>query len=155
MAAYIQIEGIKGECTESGHKDWIVVDSWSWGVSRSVMYDGGRLEAGTTDVQNLSISKAYDLSSPLLAKECAAGTKGKKAKLAVTQDSGEHKEYLTCELENAIITSYQVGGGGDKPNDSFTLSYTKVTFEYKALDEKGAQKGTATGGYDIKERKAI
>jgi len=158
MAAYLKIEGatkIPGESTQAKHKDWIVVDAWNWGVGRSVMYDGGRLEAGTTEVQNLTISKAYDLASPLLAKECAAGTKGMKVTLNITQDAGDHKEYLTVILEEAILTSYQVSGGNDKPSDSFSFSYQKVKFEYKQMDEKGNAKGNAAGGYDIKERKAI
>ena len=33
---FLQIAGIEGESTDAKHKDWIDVDSWSWGEAQTV-----------------------------------------------------------------------------------------------------------------------
>ena len=36
MSIFVNYEGIKGESSDSGHKQWMDVDSISWGVGRQI-----------------------------------------------------------------------------------------------------------------------
>ena len=38
MAAFIKLGDIKGEATDSGHKDWIIIEAMSSSVSRSIQH---------------------------------------------------------------------------------------------------------------------
>ena len=41
-------------------------------------------------------------------------------------------------MNDILISSYQSGGaGGELANDSFSINYAKIEFEYFAQDEKG------------------
>lgn len=154
MSGYIKIGDIKGECTEKDHKEWIELASWSWSVSKEMTYKQNKPAPGSTHVNDLTISKNCDLASPLLMKACCDGTYFKEVELHLTKDTGKREKYLVYKLENAFLSSYDIGGGGEEPNDSFTLSYHKVTFEYTQYDDAGKKKGNNSGAYSVSERTA-
>ena len=42
------------------------------------------------------------------------------------------KTYLTVKLEDAMISGYNVSDGGDKPMESITINFKKMTSKYEA-----------------------
>ena len=52
-------------------------------------------------------------------------------------------EYLTVELHNVLVTSYNLGGGGGQERlvENVALNFAKVKIEYATQSEKG-DKGT-------------
>ena len=68
---FIKIGDVKGEAQDSKHKDEIDVLSWSWGMIQSgTTHMGGGGGAGKVNVQDLSITKYVDKSSPILMMAC-------------------------------------------------------------------------------------
>src|SRR5919197_1518553 len=64
---FLHVDGIKGESRDAQHKDDIDVLAWSWGASNSgSAHMGGGGGSGKVNVQDLSITKYVDKSSPLL-----------------------------------------------------------------------------------------
>jgi len=70
-AAYLKIEGVKGESRDKGHKGWIEIQSVH-GLPASL--DDGKAASG-----KLVITKEIDKATPALAKKAAAAAKSAKA----------------------------------------------------------------------------
>lgn len=144
---YLHCDPIKGESTDEDHKDWIEVFSFSHGLNQPMSGasgTGGRSSA-RADFSPFVISKSIDAASVDLNMYCANGTHIAKVELEVCQESGERVVYLKYELENAMIQSVSVGGGGsERPMETVTFVYDKISWNYTPVGNDG-KAGTATG----------
>jgi type VI secretion system secreted protein Hcp len=154
----IETPEIKGESSHKGHEGQIEVLSWSHGVSQPTSPVRSTAGSGTVERanhQDLSFTKYVDIASTDLIKHCWAGTHFGKLTLAQYRSAGNDTkdvEFLTVELEDVVISSYQIGGGGgDIPIESISLAYGKVTYKYDPADQKtGAKKGNKPVSHDLK-----
>ena len=86
---FLKFDGIKGESTDSKHKDEIDVESWSWGETQTgTQGPGGGGGAGKVQMQDFHFVMQLNRSSPLLAKACATGQHIKSATLT-TRKAGK------------------------------------------------------------------
>jgi type VI secretion system secreted protein Hcp len=153
MAIFLKYGAINGETTQVTHKDWIEVNSVQWGVGRGISSGVGgasKREATAPSVSEVTVTKTFDIASPLLLKE-AIGGKAVQVKLELTQtdNSGKHVAYQKYVLEGTLISGYSVSSGGDRPSESLSLNFTKIDSEYLNIDEKFATKTTGHVVYDI------
>ena len=109
---YLTLDGIPGESRDADHKGWIELESIA--LNRA---------AKTVSIVRPVSSKA----SPLLQLACSSGQHIKKAVLHVRKAGGDGS-YMKYELENVLITNYQISGSGDRPMESLSLNYTKIVF---------------------------
>src|SRR5258708_36967357 len=110
---FIKIDGITGESKDHKHKDTIDVLAWSWGMSQSgSFHGGGGGGAGKANVQDLSITKHVDKSSPLLMLSCCNGKHIKEALLTVRKAGENPLEYLKIKLTEVMVTAVSTGGDG-------------------------------------------
>ena len=101
---FLKLDGIKGEAQDHKYKDEIDVLSWSWGASQSGTTHGGSGSgAGKVSIQDLSITKYLDKSSPTLFQHCANGKHIKKGTLILRKAGEKPLEYLTIEFEDIIV----------------------------------------------------
>lgn len=155
MAAFLKLGDIKGEATDKEHKDWVIIESMSAPIFRSIP-EGARDQQrsrGDTSLGDVVIVRELDKSSVKLQESCANGTFFNKAQLVLTSQVGDaQKPYLKYELENVIVTSYGFHGnasGDPLPTEEITLNCTKVTWTYTTLDPKtGEPQGDTDGSYD-------
>lgn len=149
---FLKIEGIKGESTDSKHKEVIDVQSWSWGQSNAASFGtGGGGGAGKVQMQDLHFTATVSKASPVLMLSCATGKHVGKAELIARKAGGEQEEYYKITLTDVIVTSYQIAGssgGGGLPMDQVSLNFTKFEMEYKPQDEKGKLGSAVKGGWD-------
>lgn len=124
--AYLYIDSIKGESTVRGHVGSIEISSWSFGVSNpsSIGSQSSGAGAGKVSFNNFTITKSVDKASPLLMKAKTAKTPIKSVKLSVALADGG---YLTITLQNVIVSSYSTSSGGDRPQESISFNYTKIS----------------------------
>ncbi len=153
MAIFLKYGDIKGETTQVTHKDWIEVSSLQWGVGRGIssgVGGGSKREASAPSVSEITVTKTFDIASPLLLKE-AIGGKAVQVKLELTRtdNNGTHVSYQKYVLENTLISGYSVSSGGDRPSESLSLNFTKIDSEYLNIDAKFASKTTGHIVYDI------
>lgn len=135
---------IKGESLDKGHKDAIQVLSWSWGMSQSgSTHQGPGGGSGKVSVQDLSITKYIDKSSPGLMKACCDGTHFGKAQLIVRKAGGTALDYLIIDMEEVLITSVSTGGSGgeDRLTENVTLNFATVKVHYQPQGKDGAKDG--------------
>lgn len=142
-AAFMKLGDIKGEATDNEHKDWIIIESMSSPIFRSVELDtkSGERTINPLMIGDIVCVKELDKSSPKIAESCANGTFFPEVEIhfTVSAGSGEPKQepYLTYKLKDVIVTSYSFHGnaaGDPLPSEEVTLGYTEVEWTYIVLD---------------------
>src|SRR5689334_6465911 len=149
---FIKIGDVKGESTDDKHKGAIEVLSWSLGATQSGTAGiGGGGGAGKVQLQDLTITKYIDKSSPTLFKMCCDGTHIKDALLTIRKAGGSALEYVKITVEEAIVSSITTGGSGgqDRLTENVTLNFSRVKMEYTPQNAKGAGEASVIQGWDI------
>lgn len=159
MDVYLQIDGIKGESSDSAHQGWIELMSAHWGVvqprSASVSTGGGHTSE-RCEHRTLSVSKLADLASPILMQHCSMGKTIPKAKLEFMRADGDGKpvKYYTVELESVMIASIeQLVSQGSILHDSIAFRFAKVKWSYTQQKIGGGAGGSTVGGWDLAANK--
>jgi type VI secretion system secreted protein Hcp len=151
---FIKIGALKGEARDSVHKEEIDVLAWSWGISNSgSAHVGGGAGAGKCNVQDLSITKYIDKTSPDLMLACCNGKHFDKATLTVRKAGETPLEYIIINVEDLIITSVSTGGSGgeDRLTENVTLNFARVKLMYKEQTPTGAVGDKPEMGWNIAE----
>lgn len=130
---FLSIAGIPGPATNNQ----IVVAAYSFGLSNPT---------GRASFQDLAITKALDITSPVLALDCANGRLLANAVLTVVHPITGNALY-TVTLNQVSITSDQVAGSTSTPSETITLHYTYISWTYQQLDGSGNPVGSPVTHY--------
>ena len=146
MPAFMKLGDIKGECTDTDHKDWIIIESMSSPMYRSIPQgakDQQRTK-GETTLGDIVVVRQLDKSSTKLQEACANGTFFKEIEIHFcTTVKNKQEPYLTYKLSDVIISSYSFHGnssGSPLPTEQITMGYTKVEWNYIVVDPKTGDK---------------
>jgi type VI secretion system secreted protein Hcp len=132
---------IKGESTEKGFENQILVSGWSWGMKVPAVL-GGSSARGRRTLAELRIIKAVDTASTSLMSVMVTNDLIKKAVLTVRKAGGVQIGYFSMTLERARITAYDVGcEDGPELNEEISIAFEKIEISYHAQDEKGIKRG--------------
>ena len=126
---------IPGESTDPAHTNQVDVLAWSWGMSNSGIVGGGGPSGGKVNVQDLSLTKYVDKSSPLLMLNCARGSHIDTATLYVLKaGAAKNNQYIKIIMTDVLVTSVSTGGSGgeDKLTENISLNFAKVEFDYSS-----------------------
>ena len=154
---FLKLEGIEGESNDDKKKNHIEIASFSFGGSNSGSFStatgGGTSKVLMHDVQ---FTKNIDKSSPNLFGILTNGKHIDKATITVRKAGGDPKDYLTIMLTPCLVSSYNLSGhdGGGLPQESFTLNYDKIEFEYKTQDDKGNLGASIKKSYETSSNKS-
>ena len=161
MPAFLKLGDIKGASTDSGHQDWIRIDSMSAPVMRSIPQGAKDQQRarGETTIGDIVIVKQVDKATTKLVEATANGKFIPEAQIDFcTTINGKQEPYLTYKLKNVIVTSYSFHGqgtGDTLPTDEITLGYTDVEWNYVVLDPNtGANKGNVPAKYSLGQSKS-
>ncbi len=153
---YLKFEtpNVVGESTDAEHLGQIEILSYSHGESQSVTQDrskGGAV-SGKVSIQDFSVTKYLDKSSPVLNLACCTGQHYKKVTIQLfraTKDAGKPIKYMEYLLEEVVISNYKItGSGGDVPTESISFNFGKIRWSYipqKKESPGGAEPAIATG----------
>lgn len=152
MPIYMQMEGIKGGVSAKGHEDWMEMNSLQWGVGRAISAEigsTGEREASHPSISEIALTKNMDKTSALLFQEACIG-KAKKVTLhLVKTGQDELQTYMEYILEDCMLAGYSVSSGGDRPTESLSLSFAKMTMSYTPYDKQGTAQTPVKAGYDM------
>lgn len=151
---FLKFGDIKGESIDNDHKGEIDVLSWSWGMSQSgVGTSPGRTGggAGKVNIQDLSFTKKFNKSSPLIMKALATGEHIKEAKLVFRKAGEKPMEYMVITMTDVLVTSYSVNGDSSGITENITLNFASVKVEYKEQKADGSEGDKTQFGYDIQK----
>jgi len=142
---FLKLADCKGEAQDKSHKEEIDVLAWSWGMSQSgTMHTGGGGGGGKVSVQDISLTKYIDKSSPVLMQYCSVGKQFKDAVLTVRKAGGDNPlEYLVLTMKDVIVTSLSTGGSGgeDRLTENVSLNFSQYKVEYQQQKPDGSAEG--------------
>lgn len=134
MTGYLKLPDIDGESRRADHEDEIDITSIDWSMAQAAnMQIGSGRTSSRAAVSPIGITKVYDASSPYIALACMQGKAFDEVVISFRKDSGEaHLDYLKITLTNVVISTYSLNGSamGEEINDSFSLSFEKITVLY-------------------------
>ena len=133
----LELDGIKGESSDSRHPQTIEVESFSWGVSNAAAVAGGGTTAGKASFSDLSVTIALEKASVELLRACATGTHIMKGRLYIRKPGADQQDYYVVTLTDVLVSSIRQQGGGsgtDKPMESLSLNYRQIEWSHLAGD---------------------
>jgi type VI secretion system secreted protein Hcp len=95
----------------------------------------------------LTIVKELDKTSPTFAQFCCNGQHIPEVTIELCRASCDKAKYLEIRMENVLISGYSVSSGGDRPMESISLNFAKMTIDYFDQDAKDNPK-TGTVAWD-------
>ena len=139
---------INGESTVEKHDKWITIESIQFGSGRAVssVGGGGDRETSNPSFSEVSMTKKMDVASTELFMQATCGKSLGKAEIHFIQTGGtaaKGQSYLMLELDEAIVSSYSMNSDGDRPSESFSLNFTKISYQYDKFDGGKIVTGTA------------
>lgn len=156
---YLSIDGLKGECLDSEHKDWIEVFSFNHAITQpvSVVSPGGGTTARCVH-DAYTITKRVDLSSPKLYEMCSSGKHIKNLTVEMTRALGSKAvKFMEVDLEDVVISHIAPESNGSPgaefPSESVSFNYGSIKWTYTVRRPDGTQGGNVTGGWNLLQGK--
>ena len=151
---------IKGDSAKDGHKQWVQVDGAFLGVQRDIVSSSGGADrdTDTPEFSEIRLTKPADVSTVDLFVEAAGGNEPKKAAVHFCNESESNKVdvYMSWELENALISSYNVSSEeGQHASETITLNFTKIKVAYTRFSPDGKQTKVSPKGWDLETDKQL
>ena len=161
--AYLEVKDIPGQATDSQHKNWIDVDSYSIQVKHTAPKNRKDIAAkGKSDFGDLEIKKRPDVATPLLFDASAKGNAIDKItlELCTLAGGGNKLPFLKIFLTNSLVTKWDSSVVEDEKNDDYEIVET-VCFNYETIEihysqqtrAGGKQVGQIVGKYDLINQK--
>jgi len=153
MAIYLKYGALEGDVTMAGYEKWIEVQSFSWGVGRGITSPqvGGSAdrEGSSPSVSEITLTHTQDITSNNLLRESLWG-EGKDVEIHFCKTNKDGCEpYYKFKLTNTMISGYSTSSGGDRPQESFSLNFTKFEFHDLSMDNLNAPGEQDIVHYDL------
>lgn len=140
---------VKGEATNPGHEDDIIVIAWRWGISGHAALGGGNATERRS-YSAFTIEKRIDRASTGLMSALAANDEVKEAKLTLRRAGGKQEEYFVITLSGARVSSIAQDTDADGyPRETVTIVFTKVDVEYTPQLSTGQRGGSTSFSDEI------
>ncbi len=159
MAIFMKYEGIPGNATADGYKDYVRIDSMQFGVGRGISMEVGNLanrESSKPSISEITCTTEVDKCLTPLFKEAVTGSAGKKVEFAVVQTGSDKLvEFLKIDLAKVLVSGWSFSVEGDSKGFlTFSLSFTEIDISYTDYD--GSNKGGSPmrAGMDLIAAKA-
>lgn len=142
---FLKLEGVKGESTDSKHKDEIVILSYTQSWSNG----GGTTRVNCNDVR---VSKIIDKSSTALIMGVVTNKHFPTAVITFRTAGKTQLEYYKVTLTEVLLTS--ITQNDVSPTDAtsileqVTMSAAKFKFEYRPQNPDGSPGAAVTFTYD-------
>jgi type VI secretion system secreted protein Hcp len=145
---------LEGESQDAKYTNCIDVLAWSWGMSNSGSFSGGGGNiAGKVSVQDISVTKWMDKSTPDLMLLTANGKHLPELELLVRSPCAECdvEPYFTLTMTDVLVSSVSTGGSGgeDRLTENVTFNFAKVEWCYATQLKDGSLGAPECGGWDI------
>lgn len=143
--AYLKIDSVPGEATDSNHQGWISLLSFHHGIvqphAKAGSGGGSRGAIERCEHQDFVITKEIDKASPKLNLFCCNGQNLKEVKLEVLRQVDTKLAYMTYIFRTCLIRSVVVHANpmssDKKPIEEVNFSYAEIEWKYTEVDPTG------------------
>jgi type VI secretion system secreted protein Hcp len=140
---FLELDGIQGESKDADFAGSIDVLAWSWGASKA--------SNKAPNVQDLSLTKYVDASSPVLFSRLTTGTAIASGTLSVVKAGENRTPYIRLCMTGVRVTSLSTGGSGgeDRLTENVTLSFATVVESYRQQKADGTYLAAVSAGWNL------
>lgn len=132
---------IKGEATNPGQTDDIVVLGWRWGLDASSAV--ATMATERRSYTPLTIYKQIDRATTGLMSALVNNDEVKEAKLTLRRAGGTQEIYFTVTLETGrVVAVHHETDSDGHPREAVSIVFTKVTAEYTPQQSSGLRSGS-------------
>jgi len=149
---FLKIDDVKGESKDVEHLDEIEVLAWSWGLTQSgTTHTGAGGGAGKVSVQDISVTKYTDKSTPELLASVATGDVFQEGKLTLRKAGETPIEFETIIMKKILVSSVSMGGsaGEDRLTENITLNFEEFEVKYTEQQSDGSAGDIETFSWNI------
>ncbi len=152
---FLQIDGISGASTNNRHRDWIDIDSFSWGIKNSgSVGSGGGSSVGKAVFSPFSWTQQVNKSVPPMTVGVASGKHYLNATLDVQQEGKTPFVFFRMSFDDVQLTALDIAGAGGVQGVTAALNYSKITMTYWPQKADGGLGSPVIGGWDLKKNSA-
>lgn len=151
---FLKLGTYKGESVDKTHPQWIDVLAWSWGAAQSgTTHMGKGGGSGKVNVQDITVTKYVDRSSPNIWTAVAKGDHSADATLVVRKAGGTPLEYIVIKMKEVLVTSVSTGGSGgeDRLTENISLNFAEFSFTYTEQKTDGTAGDVIPMAWNIAE----
>ena len=154
-SGFVKFGDFEGEATDSKHKGWSILHSLSAPLTRATGgFEQSERGGGATAVGQITVVKDLDAATVKIQKACVSGQKLAKVTIELcTVTGGATQPYLVYELEDAIVTAYDLEDPTDpkglQPTERVSFTYGKATWTYGKFGIDGSSQGKVTDNYTV------
>jgi type VI secretion system secreted protein Hcp len=154
---HLDLGQILGESNSSTHQNEIEVVSFSFGCSNSAVMSSqsGTSKGGKASVNEITVTKYTDKSSPQLFMAVCTCQTFKTAKISVSKSTGGKKpeDYLILTMQLVNITSWQLSSpsGGEMGTETLTFNFCNINIDYKMQTAMGILVSASNVSYNLKQ----
>jgi type VI secretion system secreted protein Hcp len=152
VSIFMKYDGITGDATEDGHKDWIKVNSASFSAYREAQTNvgqGGSRQGKNVTLSEITITKRMDAASSQLFLQSVVGL-GKTVNLHITRTGdGQQTNYMETVLSNCCVTNYGIQSDGVAHSEVLTLNFLKMEMKYIPVKSDGTPGTPMPMSFDI------
>jgi len=157
LSAYVKFDGIPGECSEDGHKDWVQVTQFNHQAEQKAspsQVDAGGPASAKTEHCAIRLTKAVDKTSPILWERLSSGGVIPEVTIEMTRPdkSGATAKIWEVKLDTVLVSRLQLDGSDntdDIPSETVELKYGKIKWTYHVQDRTGTVGGAVPAGWDL------
>ncbi len=160
MAAFAKYDGIDGESQDANHDKWIDVLSLDWGAHRPGGGSTGQSRRrGAAIVEDMVLTIDYEKASPKLLEKCLKGEVIPKLEIELTATyGGARATYLKYEMQNVMMTSYQINASGNDEAGPPTVvvgnNFEVIKVTYTEFDSAGSSQGNVETEHKVEREPA-
>jgi type VI secretion system secreted protein Hcp len=157
-AMFLKCTGAPGTCTESKHKEWIEIDSYSFGGNQQTSQaHGGGAGAGRVSFQDFHFTATAGKESTVMFGFMCSGKHIDEVELHEQKAGGDPFNFVEIKLQDCFMTGYSMSDsrGASEPQASYSINFAKAKFKYTGQTDKGAQGPSTESGWDAKENKKM
>jgi type VI secretion system secreted protein Hcp len=135
---FLKIDNIPGDSVDREFKDWIDIQSFSFGELIPAPDPGGGGGGGKVVMQDFHFTMYFNKASPVLFKVCATGQHIPRAMLVGRKTQEGNAQFYKVTFDDILVSSYQTSGASETvPTDSFSLNFAKIDYNGQAVDRGG------------------
>ena len=155
---FLKVDSVQGDSVDRAHAQEIDILSWSWGATNSATIQiGAGGGAGKAKINDLTITKIMDSSSPQLLSALATGKHLKSVVLTVRNQGPRPVDYFTLTLNDVLVSSYSTGTSNqdNRVTENFTFNFASFAFSFLPLKADGTPKQAVVTKFDILANKLL
>jgi type VI secretion system secreted protein Hcp len=154
--AFANFGDIKGESTDKGHKDWVMVLSYDHSITQPASVSqktaGGRA-AEEANHSAFSIVKLLDAATPKLYEAACKGTHLAEVVIELWRAGGDPVKYMEFKLKEVLISGVTQNGDSSGtagfPTETIKMTYGAIEWTYTKQKPDGSAAGNVAAKWSV------